>query len=81
MKKLLHGQEHLGLRSNNNNSDCIDSPRASETDRGMKAGIRYLRNLGSFRRLGIISPTTKEAANNLEEIKLKFASDNIRLTE
>lgn len=31
-----------------------------EKDRGMKIAIRYLRNLGSFRRLGVLSPSSKE---------------------
>lgn len=31
-----------------------------EKDRGMRIAIRYLRNLGSFRRLGVVSPGSKE---------------------
>jgi hypothetical protein len=69
---LIHGEEHLGVHlahSNVSFNGGFTSP-AIEPDREMKAGIRYLRNLGQKRRIGVISPIIKENKDPLLKIQL-----------
>ena len=75
-RKLIHGEEHLGVKVGERNNyhsssfhQAFDSPR-QELDRGMKAAIRYLRNLGQKRRVGVVSPVIKES-----NLKLKLPFD------
>ena len=69
-RKLIHGEEHLGVTVGERSfHQAFDSPR-QELDRGMKAAIRYLRNLGHKRRVGVVSPVIKES-----NLKLKLPFD------
>ncbi len=68
-RKLIHGEEHLGVNLVHSINTGFNSP-AIEPDREMKAGIRYLRNLGQKRRIGVISPIIKENKDPLLKIQL-----------
>jgi hypothetical protein len=77
LKKLIHGEEHLGVNLAHNNISInggFNSP-IIEPDREMKAGIRYLRNLGQKRRIGVISPIIKENRDPLLKIQLPNEED------
>ncbi len=72
-RKLMHGEEHLGVYLAHNNISInggFNNSPAIEPDREMKAGIRYLRNLGQKRRIGVISPIIKETKDPLLKIQL-----------
>lgn len=69
MKRITIGHEkiHKGeveLNEHGEESPCrrgwLGDSKESLSDKEMRVGIRYLRNLGSFRRLGVVSPTSKD---------------------
>jgi hypothetical protein len=72
MKRITIGHEKIHKGENESNEKMLDgeespyrrrwgeSGKATYEDKDMRVAIRYLRNLGSFRRMGVVSPSSKD---------------------